>query len=448
MSQRVLRGTAIVSAAALLMVSATAMSRATGGAGAPVATRAIVAVPCDADNANLTLPAGFCATVFATGMGAPRHMVVAANGDVLVIGNPYATNAEAGGAREGGSLTLLRDANHDGKAEYRRKLAPGSGSGIALHGGYVYFSNASTILRASYHPGDTTIGPVETVIADLPNNGNHRANNFVISGSTLYLNVGSATNSCQNPDRKPGVKGVDPCVELETRAGVWAFDADKVAQHMADGTRYATGMRNSVSLTVDPRDNTLWATMHGRDGLQAPPVGQWTFSNEYGAENPAEQTNHITKGANFGWPYCYFSTEEKKLVTSPEYGGDGKKTDRCGDKTQPSYWFPAHWAPNDMMFYSGKEFPAAYRSGAFIAFHGSWNRAPLPQQGFRVVFLPISGGKAGTHRDFATDFSSNGGPGKDGRVHRPTGLAQGTDGSLYIADDVGGTIYKVSYKGK
>lgn len=447
MSQRVLRGTAIVSVAALLMVSATAMSRATRGASAPAAANATVAVPCAADNANLTLPPGFCATLFATALGAPRHMAVAPNGDVLVIVNPYATAAEAGGARQGGSLMLLRDANGDGKAEVVKKLAPGSGSGVGLHGGYVYFSNASTIVRASYHPGDTTIGPVEAVIADLPNTGNHRANNFVIVGSTLYLNVGSATNACQNPDRKPGVKGTDPCVELETRAGVWAFDAGKVAQHMADGTRYATGMRNSVSLTVNPRDNTLWATMHGRDGLQAPPVGQWFFSNEYGAENPAEQVNHILKGDNFGWPYCYFSTEEKKLVTAPEYGGDGKKTDRCDTPKKPAYFFPAHWAPNDMLFYSGAEFPSEYTRGAFVAFHGSWNRAPLPQQGFRVVFLPITGDKAGTYRDFATDFSSNGGPGKDGKLHRPTGLAQGTDGSLYIADDVGGTIYKVSYKG-
>jgi glucose/arabinose dehydrogenase len=101
-----------------------------------------------------------------------------------------------------------------------------------------------------------------------------------------------------------------------------------------------------------------------------------------------------------------------------------------------------------MLFYTGSVFPASYKNGAFIAFHGSWNRAPLPQQGFRVVFLPLTNNKGGTHQDFAIDFSNNGGPGKDGKLHRPTGLAQGTDGSLYIADDVGGLIYKVSYKGK
>ena len=183
--------------------------------------------------------------------------------------------------------------------------------------------------------------------------------------------------------------------------------------------------------------------MHGRDQLN-----DWGFTDDYSAENPGEQVNHILKGADFGWPYCYFSTEQKKLVNAPEYGGDGKNSSRCTSKTQPVYVFPGHWAPNDMMFYSGSQFPSRYKDGAFVAFHGSWNRAPKPQQGFRVVFLPMKGGKAGPYEDFALDFSNAGGPGKDGHLHRPTGLAQGTDGSLYVADDVGGTIYKISYRGK
>ncbi len=440
MSRGLLRRAAVPVLGALLTIAAasSAPSRA--------------AVPCDADNANLTLPAGFCATVYATNVGAPRHMVVAPNGDMLVIVNPYSTAAEAGGGaagtgRQAGSLTLLRDANGDGKAEYMKRLAPGSGSGIALSGGYVYYSSSNSIVRSTYKTGDTTVGPAEVVISDLYRGG-HVSNAFVMVGSTLYLNIGSGTNSCQEPDRRPLVKGTDPCVELETRAGVWSYDATKLGQKVTDGVRFATGMRNSVSLTVDPRDKSLWATMHGRDGLQAPPVGQWTCSNEYGSENPGEQTNHILKGDDFGWPYCYFSTEEKKLVNSPEYGGDGKNSDRCESRKKPAYVFPAHWAPNDMMFYTGTQFPGEYKSGAFVAFHGSWNRAPFPQQGFRVVFLPLNGEKASAHRDFATDFSANGGPGKDGKLHRPTGLAQGADGSLYIADDVGGIIYKVSYKGK
>ena len=414
-----------------------------GAVSAPAHVRAR-AVPCDANNASLTLPPGFCATVFADKVGAPRHMVVAPNGDLLVIGNPYQTNAEAGGARTGGSLMLLRDANHDGKAELIIKLKPGSGSGIALANGYLYTSSGPAIVRYKYATGDTVLGAADTVISGFAMGG-HTAYNFKIIGSTIYMNVGSRTNACQpvDLDRKGKAPGVDPCTELESRAGVWTFDANKMGQHPADGVRYATGMRNSVSLTVNPRDNTLWATMHGRDQLN-----DWGFSDDYSAENPGEQVNHILKGADFGWPYCYYSTAEKKLVNAPEYGGDGKNVSRCASRTQPVYVFPGHWAPNDMMFYTGAQFPAKYKDGAFIAFHGSWNRAPKPQQGFRVVFLPMKGGTAGPYEDFATDFSDAGGPGKDGRLHRPTGLAQGTDGSLYVSDDMGGTIYKVSYKGK
>ena len=402
------------------------------------------AVPCDPGNAGLTLPPGFCATVFADKVGAPRHMVVAPNGDLLVIGNSFATSAEAGATRTGGSLMLLRDVNGDGKAELVKRLKPGNGSGIALANGYLYTSAATSIVRYKYAAGDTALGAADTIVSGFATGG-HSAYNFVIVGGTLYMNVGSRTNACQpaDLDRKGKAPGVDPCVELETRAGVWAFDASKTGQHPADGAHFATGMRNSVSLTVNPRDHTLWATMHGRDQL-----GDWGFSVDYNAENPGEQVNHILKGDDFGWPYCYFSTGEGKLVNAPEYGGDGKANSRCTSKKQPEYVFPGHWAPNDMMFYSGSQFPARYKDGAFVAFHGSWNRAPKPQQGFRVVFLPMQGGKTGPFEDFAIDFSNAGGPGKDGRLHRPTGLAQAADGSLYIADDVGGTIYKISYKGK
>lgn len=404
------------------------------------------AVPCDTDNANLTLPEGFCATVFATSSGAPRHMAVAPNGDVLVIGNPSNTSAESGGARRGGALSLLRDRNGDGKADTLIRLAPGTGSGIALANGYLYSSNGRAIVRYTYATGDAVLGAPDTVITDIVTGG-HIAYNFVILGTTLYMNVGSQTNVCQPAGTARGSRtpSMDPCTELETRAGIWTFDANKLGQKPTDGVRYATGIRNAVALTLNPADNTLWTTMHGRDDLTA-----WGFTPEYNAENPGEQLNHVMKGDDFGWPYCYFSTEEKKLVTAPEYGGDGKKTDRCASRKAPVYGFPGHWAPNDMLFYRGTQFPAEYKEGVFVAFHGSWNRAPMPQQGFRVSFLPLRNNRAsGTHRDFATDFASNvGGVGKDGKLHRPAGLAQGVDGSLFVADDVGGTIYKISYKGK
>ncbi|MEA3246524.1 MAG: PQQ-dependent sugar dehydrogenase, partial [Gemmatimonadota bacterium] len=365
-------------------------------------------------------------------------------GDLLIVGN--ATGGR-GAPRSPGAIYLLRDANGDGKAETVRKLAEASGSGIALANGYLYSSSGLSIVRYAYRAGQTTLGAPDTIVTDFATGG-HSAYNFVIAGGTLYMNVGSRSNACEPGSRAAQTPGVDPCVELETRAGIWAFDANRKGQKPADGTRFATGIRNSVALTVNPADQTLWVTMHGRDGLQPPPAGLWPgHDDRYGAENPGEQVNHVLKGDDFGWPYCYWSMDEKKLVTAPEYGGDGKKADRCAGKKNPVYAFPGHWAPNDMMFYTGSQFPAEYRSGAFVAFHGSWNRAPLAQQGYRVAFLPLQGDRAGTHRDFATGFSKDGMPGTDGRIHRPTGLAQGTDGSLYVSDDVAGTIYKVSYRG-
>src|SRR5688572_16806999 len=411
------------------------------------AAQAQPSVPCDADNAGITVAAGFCVTRFADSLQLPRHMVVAPNGDLLIIGNQR--GARGGGQASPGAIYLLRDANGDGKAEVVTKLAQASGTGIALANGYLYSSTGRSIVRYKYETGQTSLGAADTIITELPTGG-HAANNFVVVGNTLYMNIGSRSNACEPAARTPQTPGVDPCSELETRGGIWAFDAGRTGQKPSDGERFATGLRNSVALTVDPRDRTLWLTMHGRDGLQPPPAGLWAgHDNRYGAENPGEQVNHVMKGDDFGWPYCFWSMDEKKLVTAPEYGGDGKKTDRCAGKKNPEYAFPGHWAPNDMLFYTGTRFPAEYRGGAFVAFHGSWNRAPLPNEGFRVSFLPIEGGRVtGPHRDFATDFAMpNQQPGRDGRVHRPTGLAQGTDGSLYVADDFGGTIYKISYRG-
>jgi glucose/arabinose dehydrogenase len=378
-------------------------------------------------------------------------MVVAPNGDLLIVGNPR--GGRGGTPLSPGAIFLLRDADGDGKAELVTKLAQASGTGIALANGYLYSSTGRSVVRYRYTPGATTLGAADTIITELPTGG-HSSNNFVVSGSTLYMNVGSLTNACENVPpggrgRPPRTPGSDPCTELETRAGIWTFDANRSGQKPADGVRYATGIRNSNALTIDPRDQTVWVTMHGRDGLQPPPNGLWDgHDDRYGAENPGEQVNHVMKGDDFGWPYCYWSNDEKKLVTAPEYGGDGKKTDRCSGKKRPAYAFPGHWAPNDMLFYTGTQFPAEWRNGAFVAFHGSWNRAPLPNEGFRVSFLPITNGRAGVHKDLATEFSMpNQGPGRDGRIHRPTGLAQGTDGSLYVSDDVAGTIYKISYRG-
>jgi len=134
-------------------------------------------------------------------------------------------------------------------------------------------------------------------------------------------------------------------------------------------------------------------------------------------------------------------------VLNPEYGGDGREVGRCAEKEDPVIAFPGHWGPNDIEFYTGDEFPERYRGGAFIAFHGSWNRDPEPQGGYNVVFVPWEDGAfSGDWEVFASGFA-----GADvsprGATHRPTGVATGPDGSLYIADDRGGTIWKIVHTG-
>jgi len=407
-------------------------------------------VACDG---GLVVPAGFCAQVFADRLGAPRHVVVASNGDVLVNANPSQGGVESGtGSGPGGGVILLRDRNGDGHADLVRRLGGSGGTGIAVGAGYLWATDRNNVVRFRYAAGDTMAGAVDTIIAGLPVGG-HNAFNFVLHGAELYVNIGSATNSCQERDRQKGSKGIDPCVELQSRGGIWVFDANKPHQRPSDGRRFATGIRNAVGLAWNGPANELWTMMHGRDQLSM----NWTFDDAYNAENPGEELLQLKDGDDFGWPYCYFATAERKLVLAPEYGGDGKQVGRCAAKKGPAYVFPAHWAPNALLFYTGTQFPAAYRHGAFVVFHGSWNRAPMVQDGFRVSFLPMNGtlvsGTPTTFADgFVTEFfkgNRQADPAPSSvRNHRPTGIAQAPDGSIYITDDLSGTVYRISYQGK
>ena len=402
---------------------------------------------CAPDNGGITLPSGFCATVFADSLPGPRQLVVAPNGDVFVA-------LSGRGPERPGGVIALRDTDRDGVADERRRIGEFRASGIGLLENYLYTENTTAVLRfplraGSLEPG----GNADTVVRDLPTMG-HAFKTFAIArDGALYVNVGSRTNSCQQDDRKPEVPGVDPCTELETRAGIWRFDARKLGQTQTSGEHFARGIRNSVAITINPRDNQLYVMQHGRDQLAGGAMASWPklFNDEQNAEIPAEEMFHVTRGDDFGWPYCYFDPIQKKKVLAPEYGGDGKEIGRCATKKGNVAYFPGHWAPNGLLFYSGTAFPARYRDGAFIAFHGSWNRAPLPQAGFKVVFQPMRNGRAaGDFEVFADGFAPNlnvtrGTPSAGNR--RPSGLAQGPDGALYITDDVGGRIWKVVRRG-
>jgi glucose/arabinose dehydrogenase len=155
----------------------------------------------------------------------------------------------------------------------------------------------------------------------------------------------------------------------------------------------------------------------------------------------------IKKGDNAGWPYLYYDQIQHKKMLAPEYGGDGKKV-YTGNAINPVAAYPGHLAPDGLLIYTGSQFPARYKNGAFIAFHGSWNRAPEPQAGFFVVFQPFKNGMpSGKWEVFADGFAGTAADkAKGNAMHRPCGLAQGPDGSLYVSDDSKGSIYKITYK--
>ncbi|HLA14753.1 MAG TPA: PQQ-dependent sugar dehydrogenase [Gemmatimonadaceae bacterium] len=400
------------------------------------------------ETAGLQLPDGFCATVFSSTASGARHVVVAPNGDVFVNTQPPGPQARLAGRGEKGTILALRDLDRDGRADTTRRFGVGGGTGIALQGNFLYATAGNSIVRYRLPSGSLTpAGPPDTIVTGMPTTG-HRSNNFVIVGRTLYVNIGSASNSCQQRDRQRESRGADPCVELETRAGIWEFDINRLRQRTGDGRRFATGIRNAVALTRNPFDGALYATVHGRDQLHDSWPGLYTTREN--AENPGEVMIRVDRGADYGWPYCYHDMVTQALVLAPEYGGDKRTVGQCANKTPALMSFPAHWAPNGMVFYTSSTFPSQYRGGAFIAFHGSWNRAPLPQAGFRVVFAPFSGNApTGRFTTFADGFMARPpgtarvrpGPG----IHRPVGLAESPDGALYITDDAGGTIYKVAY---
>ncbi len=393
---------------------------------------------CHPQNAAITVPQGFCVAIFADSVGPARHLVVAPNGDVFVaIGN-------AGRSGQRGGVLALRDTNGDGKADQRERFGENGGNGIALRGTQLFFAPDNAVLRYNLPSGQlTATGAPDTLVRELPAVRSHTAKSIALGrGNELYVNIGSPSNVCSN-----GPTGQDPCPELEMRAGIWLFDTAKLNQRQSDGTRFATGLRNIVALMYGA-DGQLYGAQHGRDNLfQGFPQ---YFSQKDGAEKPAEIFARIERGDDYGWPYCFYDQDQQKQILAPEYGGDGKQTGRCAEKDVPLVAFPGHWAPNGVLFYSGQQFPAKYRGGLFVAFHGSWNRAPEPQAGYNVTFVPFANGRPSAgYEVFANGFAGQ--PtivNPRDAVHRPVGLAQAPDGSLYVTDDVGGRIYRIFYTGR
>jgi glucose/arabinose dehydrogenase/mono/diheme cytochrome c family protein len=426
-------------------------------AGSPVSAqtpaKAQVANACPGDDSGLKLPPGFCATVFADGIGHARHMVVAPNGVVYVntwSGRYYGNDTP----HAGGFLVALQDTTGAGKANVNQRFGEtvqsggAGGTGIGLYNGALFAEINDKIVRYALHAGSIVPqGRAVTIVSGLPLGGDHPMHPFVIdTDGSLYIDVASATNACQAQNRTPKSPGIDPCTELETRGGIWRYDANKTNQTFSPAERFATGIRNGEGFAIDTAGKHLFLTQHGRDQLHA----NWPdlYKPEEEATQPAEELLLLTQGGDYGWPECYYDAIQKKLVLAPEYGGDGgKKLGPCATKRAPIAAFPAHWAPNGMARYDKEEFPARYHNGVFIAFHGSWNRAPYPQGGYNVVFQALAADHASGMCEVFADGFAGAVKSPDQAAHRPSGVAVGADGALFVSDDVRGRIYRIVYRG-
>jgi glucose/arabinose dehydrogenase len=390
------------------------------------------------DDFNIVLPQGFSATTVLESFGNNRHIAVNSNGDIYI---------KLDRLKDGKGIYVLREVN--GKYEVVKSFGNYGGTGIAIKNGYLYASSNADVYRYKLSNNEVTNPDnPEKIIAGLANSNGpqHTSKSIALDDNgNIYVTIGAPSNACQERDRSKGSPGKDPCPILETAGGVWQFRADKLNQKEEQGVHYATGIRNIVGIDWNKQVNQLFAMQHGRDQLHD--MSPDLYSNEQSAELPSEEFLEIKKGSDFGWPYCYYDHLQKKKILGPEYGGDSKKQGRCAEKDQPVMGFPGHWAPNALLFYTGKMFPAKYRNGAFIAFHGSWNRAPLRQAGYNVVFVPFKNGKpSGDYEIFANGFAGSDnlmGPGQ--AKYRPCGLAQGPDGALYVSDDRAGRIWKIVY---
>jgi glucose/arabinose dehydrogenase/mono/diheme cytochrome c family protein len=406
---------------------------------------------CPNDNSGLKLPAGFCATVFADDIGHARHLVVGPGGVVYVNtwSGEYYDNVPPHAGR---FLVALQDKSGAGKADVIERFGEtvqtggAGGTGIGMYEGSLYAEINDRIARYALS-GNSIVAKnaPETIVSKLPLGGDHPMHPFIIDAKgSMYVDVATATNSCQPQNRQPKVLGANPCTELETRGGIWLYDANKTNQTFSPAERFATGIRNAEGFAIDS-DGRIFVTQHGRDQLHT----NWPdlYKADQEATLPAEEVMLLKSGGDYGWPECYYDPFQQKLVLAPEYGGDGKAVGPCAHKLAPAAVFPAHWAPNAMVHYDKKQFPARYRNGVFIAFHGSWNRAPYPQGGYNVVFQPLAGDRAPGNCEIFADGFAGAVMTPEGAAHRPSGLAVGADGALYVSDDVGGRIYRIVDQG-
>ena len=402
----------------------------------------------DPDNGGLILPKGFGALVVADSVGPARHLAVNTNGDIYIK-----LRIDTG---DKGNMAL-RDVDGDGKADIFKRFGDYPNDGrfateMKIHNDYLYYSSELVVYRQKLDPTNLIPkGKPEVIMVDEYPIRWHNAKSLAFDNKGgMYVTFSAPTNACEDLRLTAGdpdavVKGEFPCSQLNILGGVWKFDENKLEQRQSDGIRFATGLRSIVGITWNKKEDNLYAVNHGRDYLHnhAPDY----YSKWENSVLPSEEFMLIKKDDDFGWPYTYYDHFKNKRMLAPEYGGDGKQ--QAKGYAEPIMGLPAHWAPNDLMFYTGSQFPDRYKDGAFIAFHGSTNRGPYPQAGYIVAFIPFENGKpSGNLEVFADGFTGTDlvKQMKDSK-YRPMGLAQGSDGSLYISESKNGKIWRVIFNG-
>jgi glucose/arabinose dehydrogenase len=345
--------------------------------------------------AQLTLPPGFAIDVFAdSGFKTLRWAMEGPGGEVFVTDTTANT------------ITMLRDADKDGKAETRAVFAQGLDRpmGMAIHGGWFYVGNTDAIVRWKYAPGQASLTGTPEVVAKVPGGGNHwtRTLTFSPDGRKLYVTVGSASNVDVEPSPRATILEMNP-----------------------DGSMlrpFATGVRNAVGLTFRPGTNELWASVHERDML--------------GDDLVPDYASRIQDGGFYGWPFAYTGPNEDPRRK-------GERPDLVAKAIVPDVLLQSHSAPLGLAFYTGTQFPAEYRGDAFLALHGSWNRKQ--RTGYKVVRIPIRHGKpTGGYEDFIVGWSP-----ADDRPDvwgRPVAILPLSDGSMLVTDDAHNVIWRVTYK--
>ncbi|SFH20412.1 PQQ-dependent sugar dehydrogenase [Pedobacter insulae] len=370
-----------------------------------------------------TAPPGFTVTKFAEGMKSPRNIVIAPNGDVIVVLSnsqrtkiEQASNIITGKAQsevQGKSVNtvmLFRDANKDGKPEVVSTFLTGLNQpyGAAFIDNSFYVANTDGVWKYPYKAGDTQITGEGQKILDLPAGGynNHWTRNLIVNPAKtkIYVSVGSGSNVAE--------KGLENEIR---RANIIEFNPDGSGERI-----YGSGLRNPVGMAWAPGTNVLWTAVNERDGL--------------GDDLVPDYITSVKPGAFYGWPFSYFGQNEDPRLK-------GQNPELVAKAIVPDIPVGAHTASLGLAFYTDKKFPAKYQGGAFIGQHGSWNRSELV--GYKVAFIPFKNGKpTGPLEDFLTGFVIN-----DKEVYgKPVGVAVAQDGALLVADDVSGIIWRVAAK--